>query len=58
MKSERREQSKKPRWLKIMRQPFPRQIEKAYSGKKGKKGYNREKSKEVLIEEIEELNVI
>ncbi len=40
-------------WLKGIRGFFPRQVGKPLSTKKGLKGYNRKKAKEVLRKEID-----
>jgi len=55
MKKVRSIQNKKPRWLKILRQPFPYQIEKPHSTKKGATGYIRAGSKQVLKDDIEDM---
>ncbi len=51
-KIERAPNKQKPRWLKKLRQPFPRQIEKAYSTDKGKHGYTRGENKRILKRDI------
>ncbi len=55
MKKVRNTQSQKPRWLKSIRQSFPRQIEKPYSTEKGRNGYTREENRRVLLQDIEDM---